>query len=160
MTQNVRENLPETGGTEVLPVESSESELLLGAPLTDEERKQWEVLTEQEREAFLGYVGKTCLSEDTESKASVAAPAQAQGVAQRRLERGEDWREFALCSRIDPEIYFPESGNAVRSIKKVCETMCEVREQCLQYALDNDVRHGIWGGLSARERRKLKKSTA
>ncbi len=66
------------------------------------------------------------------------------------------WQERALCAQTDPEAFFPEKGGSTREAKKVC-TRCEVRSECLEYALANDERFGIWGGLSERERRKLKK---
>jgi WhiB family redox-sensing transcriptional regulator len=66
-----------------------------------------------------------------------------------------DWRDMALCAETDPEEFFPEKGGSVRAAKKVCRG-CEVRIQCLEYALENDERHGIWGGLSERERRRVK----
>ena len=71
---------------------------------------------------------------------------------------GEDagWQERGLCAQTDPEAFFPEKGGSTREAKKVCLT-CEVRQECLEYALGNDERFGIWGGLSERERRKLKK---
>jgi len=71
---------------------------------------------------------------------------------------GEDpgWQERGLCAQTDPEAFFPEKGGSTREAKKVCLT-CDVRQECLEYALSNDERFGIWGGLSERERRKLKK---
>ena len=66
------------------------------------------------------------------------------------------WQERALCAQTDPEAFFPEKGGSTREAKKVCVS-CEVRAECLEYALENDERFGIWGGLSERERRKLKK---
>src|SRR6476469_7302971 len=71
---------------------------------------------------------------------------------------GEDagWQERGLCAQTDPEAFFPEKGGSTREAKKVCLT-CDVRQDCLEYALENDERFGIWGGLSERERRKLKK---
>ena len=66
------------------------------------------------------------------------------------------WQERALCAQTDPEAFFPEKGGSTREAKKVC-VGCEVRAECLEYALANDERFGIWGGLSERERRKLKK---
>jgi len=66
------------------------------------------------------------------------------------------WQERALCAQTDPEAFFPEKGGSTREAKKVCVT-CEVRVECLEYALANDERFGIWGGLSERERRKLKR---
>ena len=72
-------------------------------------------------------------------------------------EEGElSWQERSLCAQTDPEAFFPEKGGSTREAKKVC-VGCEVRAECLEYALANDERFGIWGGLSERERRKLKK---
>ncbi len=66
------------------------------------------------------------------------------------------WQEAALCAQTDPEAFFPEKGGSTREAKRVCHG-CEVRADCLDYALDHDERFGIWGGLSERERRKLKR---
>ena len=77
-------------------------------------------------------------------------------VSPRREPRNSGWQERALCAQTDPEAFFPEKGGSTREAKKVCLT-CEVRDDCLEYALMNDERFGIWGGLSERERRKLKK---
>jgi WhiB family redox-sensing transcriptional regulator len=66
------------------------------------------------------------------------------------------WQERALCAQTDPEAFFPEKGGSTREAKRVCLS-CDVRSECLDYALHNDERFGIWGGLSERERRKLKK---
>lgn len=73
-------------------------------------------------------------------------------------EEGEeqDWQERALCAQTDPEAFFPEKGGSTRDAKRIC-TSCDVRGECLDYALENDERFGIWGGLSERERRKLKR---
>jgi len=66
------------------------------------------------------------------------------------------WQERALCAQTDPEAFFPEKGGSTREAKRVCQS-CEVRAECLEYALAHDERFGIWGGLSERERRRLKK---
>jgi WhiB family redox-sensing transcriptional regulator len=66
------------------------------------------------------------------------------------------WQERALCAQTDPEAFFPEKGGSTREAKKVCLT-CEVRGECLDSALANDERFGIWGGLSERERRRLRR---
>jgi WhiB family redox-sensing transcriptional regulator len=67
-----------------------------------------------------------------------------------------NWQDRGLCAQTDPEAFFPEKGGSTRDAKKVC-LGCDVRAECLEYALANDERFGIWGGLSERERRKLKK---
>ena len=71
-------------------------------------------------------------------------------------EGGMSWQERSLCAQTDPEAFFPEKGGSTREAKKVC-IGCDVRAECLEYALANDERFGIWGGLSERARRKLKK---
>ena len=68
----------------------------------------------------------------------------------------QSWQEQALCAETDPEAFFPEKGGSTREAKKIC-TGCEVKAQCLEYALANDERFGIWGGLSERERRRLRR---
>lgn len=68
----------------------------------------------------------------------------------------EEWQEFALCAETYPDAFFPEKGGSTREAKQVCAS-CEVRAQCLEYALLHDERFGVWGGLSEHERSKLRK---
>jgi len=68
-----------------------------------------------------------------------------------------DWRDRALCAEVDPEAFFPEKGGSVRAAKQVCRG-CEVRADCLEYALAHDERFGIWGGFSERERRRMQRA--
>ena len=56
------------------------------------------------------------------------------------------WQHRALCSQTDPEAFFPEKGGSTRDAKRVC-AQCEVREQCLKWAIEHDERFGIWGGF-------------
>ena len=72
-------------------------------------------------------------------------------------EDGElSWQDQALCAQTDPEAFFPEKGGSSREAKRVCAS-CDVRSDCLEYALANDERFGIWGGMSERERRRRTK---
>lgn len=68
------------------------------------------------------------------------------------------WVEDGLCGQTDPELFFPINGVNATEPKAVC-ARCPVRSDCLEYALENDERFGVWGGLSERERRDLKKTT-
>ena len=68
-----------------------------------------------------------------------------------------DWQERALCAQTDPEAFFPEKGGSTREAKRICSG-CDVRAECLDYALAHDERFGIWGGLSERERRRLRRA--
>lgn len=65
------------------------------------------------------------------------------------------WTELARCTEVDPSIFFPGKGEPAREAKTVCAG-CEVRAECLEYAVDNGERFGVWGGLSERERRKVR----
>ena len=60
---------------------------------------------------------------------------------------------------VDPDLFFPERGASTREAKEVCRG-CVVREDCLEYALANGEKFGIWGGLSERERRRLRRQRA
>ena len=55
------------------------------------------------------------------------------------------WQEQALCAQTDPEAFFPEKGGSTREAKRIC-VGCEVKGECLEYALGQDERFGIWGG--------------
>lgn len=69
--------------------------------------------------------------------------------------RNQPWIDSALCAQTDPEAFHPEKGGSVTAAKAMC-AMCDVRAECLEFALAMDEREGIWGGLAPRERRKLK----
>jgi WhiB family redox-sensing transcriptional regulator len=69
------------------------------------------------------------------------------------------WQDFANCLGVDPDLFFPERGASTREAKEVCRG-CVVREDCLEYALTNGEKFGIWGGLSERERRRIRRQRA
>ncbi len=60
------------------------------------------------------------------------------------------------CNNHPPATFFPSDGVGVEIAKKICAT-CPVRERCLDYALDARIDHGVWGGASERQRRRLLK---
>jgi len=70
-----------------------------------------------------------------------------------------DWKSRANCMGVDPDLFFPERGMSTREAKEVCRG-CVVREDCLEYALANGEKFGIWGGLSERERRRIRRARA
>ncbi len=82
----------------------------------------------------------------------------------RPLEREDvltDWRETARCKEMDPDLFFPvgTTGPALLQIeaaKSVCR-QCDVRDECLQYAIDSNQEYGIWGGLTEEERRYMRR---
>ena len=69
------------------------------------------------------------------------------------------WQERANCLGVDPDLFFPERGASTREAKGVCRG-CEVRVECLEYALAQGEKFGIWGGLSERERRRVRRQRA
>lgn len=69
------------------------------------------------------------------------------------------WQRQANCMGVDPDLFFPERGASTREAKEVCRG-CVVREDCLEFALANGEKFGIWGGLSERERRKIRRRRA
>lgn len=71
----------------------------------------------------------------------------------------EPWMVDAACARVDYEIFYPDRGIPAADAKKVC-LGCISRDACLEYALKNQERWGVWGGKSERERRKLQKEAA
>lgn len=66
-----------------------------------------------------------------------------------------EWREHAACKGMDPDIFFPERGDDVTTAKATCAG-CQVRRECLDWALAVPEKDGIWGGLSPRARRGIR----
>jgi WhiB family redox-sensing transcriptional regulator len=93
------------------------------------------------------------MSPITSSLAALVASQRFAGDGERR------WQEEANCLGVDPDLFFPERGASTREAKAVCRT-CEVRVDCLEYALAHGEKFGIWGGLSERERRRIRRQRA
>lgn len=70
-----------------------------------------------------------------------------------------EWQERANCQYTDPEVFWPPKGGSALPAKRIC-ARCEVRDECLQYALDNDERYGVWGGKTDRQRRRIQRKRA
>ncbi len=69
-------------------------------------------------------------------------------------ELSEEWQNLARCRGRNLEIFYPQRGVRNASAKALCQD-CEVKMECLEYAIAHEERFGIWGGLSERERRKI-----
>ncbi|HYA69403.1 MAG TPA: WhiB family transcriptional regulator [Acidimicrobiales bacterium] len=65
-----------------------------------------------------------------------------------------DWMTRGKCRELDPALFFPSDGVGVQVAQRICAE-CSVQESCLEYALDSHIDHGVWGGASERERRRL-----
>ena len=64
------------------------------------------------------------------------------------------WRQHGACRGIDPNIFYPVSDDEAEEAKGICAA-CPVRQACLEYALANRERDGVWGGATERERRRI-----
>jgi WhiB family transcriptional regulator, redox-sensing transcriptional regulator len=64
------------------------------------------------------------------------------------------WMSEGKCRELSPTVFFPSDGIGVQAAQRICAE-CSVAEACLQYALDERVDHGVWGGKSERERRRI-----
>ena len=67
-----------------------------------------------------------------------------------------EWMEHGLCRQLAPSTFFPNDGVGVEVARRICGT-CPVQEPCLEYALTERIDHGVWGGASERERRRIAK---
>jgi WhiB family redox-sensing transcriptional regulator len=67
------------------------------------------------------------------------------------------WQSRANCMGVDPDLFFPERGSSTREAKEVCRG-CVVRDDCLEFAIANGEKFGIWGGMSERERRRVRRA--
>jgi len=108
----------------------------------------------------MGSIPRTSMEPVTEGESEQAGRSHLSLVPDRfesEPESADDqWQERALCAQTDPEAFFPEKGGSTREAKRIC-LGCDVKNECLEYALANDERFGIWGGLSERERRRIKR---
>jgi WhiB family transcriptional regulator, redox-sensing transcriptional regulator len=68
-----------------------------------------------------------------------------------------EWMARGRCRDLDPAIFFPSDGIGVQAAQRICSD-CPVKTPCLEYALVNRVDHGVWGGTSERERRRILRS--
>lgn len=66
------------------------------------------------------------------------------------------WQDYANCRGADADLFFPERGASTRKAKAICAE-CDVRAECLDYAIEIGEKFGIWGGMSERERRKVRR---
>lgn len=66
------------------------------------------------------------------------------------------WMAIGYCNDKPPSLFFPSDGVGVEVARKICAD-CPVKEPCLEYALAERIDHGVWGGCSERERRRILK---
>jgi WhiB family transcriptional regulator, redox-sensing transcriptional regulator len=66
----------------------------------------------------------------------------------------ESWMARGRCRTEPPSLFFPSDGVGVEIARRICAD-CPVKAACLEYALRNGIDHGVWGGTSERERRRI-----
>jgi WhiB family redox-sensing transcriptional regulator len=66
------------------------------------------------------------------------------------------WQDYSNCRGADADLFFPERGASTRKAKAICNA-CQVKAECLEFAIQQSEKFGIWGGLSERERRRIRK---
>jgi WhiB family redox-sensing transcriptional regulator len=64
------------------------------------------------------------------------------------------WMMQGRCRGASPTEFFPSDGLGVEAAQRVC-AVCTVKAECLEYALEHRIEHGVWGGASERERRRI-----
>ena len=64
------------------------------------------------------------------------------------------WMARGNCATRSPATFFPSDGVGVEVARRICQS-CPVQEPCLEYALRNRIDHGVWGGCSERQRRRI-----
>jgi WhiB family redox-sensing transcriptional regulator len=79
---------------------------------------------------------------------------QKPGVAKAMSAVNLSWRQHAACRGLEPEVFYAVSDDDAEEAKAICDA-CPVREPCLEYALTNRERDGVWGGATERERRRM-----
>lgn len=97
------------------------------------------------------------LGTDQEAMPRGRSTMQSRAGVDERDDNELSWQRLANCLGLDPDVFFPERGASTREAKEVCRS-CVVRAECLDFAVANGERFGIWGGLSERERRKVRRA--
>lgn len=74
----------------------------------------------------------------------------------------QEWRQHGRCLHAEPDLFYPLKGGSPEPAKRICngtgdQPPCPVREECLEWAMKTGEVHGVWGGKSKEQRRKLRK---
>ena len=77
-------------------------------------------------------------------------------IGRKQLMLDTSWQAYSNCLGVDPDLFFPERGASTKEAKAVCQG-CVVQNDCLEFALQNGEKFGIWGGMSERERRRIRR---
>ena len=79
-------------------------------------------------------------------------------MSERTLEHDNSWADMGSCTSADPDLFFPPSGVDTAYARSICRS-CPVRRECLDFALASGQKHGIWGGMTESQRRRLRRRT-
>ena len=67
------------------------------------------------------------------------------------------WQIDGLCAQTDPESFYPDKGKPADAARRVCRR-CPVQDDCLTWALETNEQFGVWGGLTANQRREMRRA--
>jgi WhiB family redox-sensing transcriptional regulator len=98
-------------------------------------------------------------STSTDNGTEVAVSGRTQGPDRSGLPFDDSptaWMADGNCRNYPPAVFFPSDGVGVDRARKICNG-CPVLGTCLEYALTERIEHGVWGGCSERERRRILK---
>ena len=90
------------------------------------------------------------------SMKSTLGQSSSLGIIPESRYTSEEWKLEGVCRTVDPDLWYPENSSPAWEAKRLCRN-CPVVTQCLEYALDNKEMFGIWGGLSPRERQRIRR---
>ncbi len=79
------------------------------------------------------------------------------GLAEQLESEDEQWRQKANCLEVDKSLMYPSDYGGTIKAQQVCED-CPVQPECLEYALENNLADGVWGGVSERGRKQILKA--
>ncbi|MGH9278801.1 MAG: WhiB family transcriptional regulator [Acidimicrobiales bacterium] len=69
----------------------------------------------------------------------------------------DTWKQAAACKGTAANVFFPDTDASAKAAKAIC-ARCMVRSNCLEVALRNKERHGVWGGMTERERARIRRN--
>lgn len=69
----------------------------------------------------------------------------------------DNWQDYANCKSVDTKVFYPTRGESQAEAEAICN-LCEVKMECLKYAIQTFQLYGVWGGLSERKRRAIRRA--
>lgn len=100
------------------------------------------------------------MNTDPLQQASMRVARQTRHTPSLQPSTAEPWMDDALCAQADADMFFPEGqGASAAEAKRLC-ALCPVQDECLSFALEHRLYYGVWGGLTDKQRRRLRRGAA